>query len=150
MVTDTGYALAALISLFSLLLSARALLVPRAAAIGFGIPAVQGLRPYMAIKASRDLAVGLVIVALLTTAAGHTIGWVVLAATAIPVADGIIVLRAGGPGRSPSECTTPPRSSCWRQPACCSLPEGRPAGRLIATRTRTRTRRRRRIGCRSI
>jgi Domain of unknown function (DUF4267) len=96
MITDLGYALTALIGLFSLLLSARALLMPHAAAIGFGVPATPGLRPYMAVEASRDLAVGLVILALLTTAAVHAIGWALLAAAAIPVADGVIVLRTGG------------------------------------------------------
>ena len=97
MAADIGYGLAALIGLFSLLLSARALLTPRQAATGYGVATMPGFEPYMAIKASRDLAMGLLILALLATAGVHPLGWALLAATTIPVIDGVIVLRAGGP-----------------------------------------------------
>lgn len=97
MISDVGCALAAAIGLFSLLLSARALLQPRPAALGFGVAPVPGLAPYMAIKASRDLAVGLVVLALIATATVHTVGTAIAAATTIPVVDGTIVLRTGGP-----------------------------------------------------
>jgi hypothetical protein len=97
MITDIGAALAALTGLFSLFLSGRAMLQPRPAALGFGVAPVPGLAPYMAIKGSRDLAVGLLILALLATADIHTVGTAILAATTIPVVDGAIVLRTGGP-----------------------------------------------------
>jgi Domain of unknown function (DUF4267) len=97
MVGDIGFTLAAIIGLFGLFLSARALLQPRLAALGFGVAAVPGVAPYMAIKASRDLAVGLVVLALLATSNLHTVATAILAATAIPLVDGAIVLRTGGP-----------------------------------------------------
>lgn len=97
MITDVGYVLAALIGAFSLVLSARALLQPRPAAVGFGVAPMPGLAPYMAIKGSRDLAVGAVILALLGAANAHALGVAMLAAAAIPVMDGAIVLRTGGP-----------------------------------------------------
>lgn len=97
MFSDVGYVLAAMTGAFSLFLSARAMLQPGPAAAGFGVRPIPGLAPYMAIKGSRDLAVGLVLLSLLATAKPQTVGIAVLAATAIPLVDGTIVLRAGGP-----------------------------------------------------
>ena len=97
MTGDLGYVLATLIGVFSLFLSARALLQPLPAAVGFGVPATSGLRPYMAIKGGRDLAVGVLLLSLIATADRQAIGVAVLAATAIPLVDGTIVLRSGGP-----------------------------------------------------
>jgi Domain of unknown function (DUF4267) len=97
MITNLATGAAALVGLFSLFLSARALLTPASAAAGFGVPALPHPRPYMAIKASRDLGVGLVILVLAATASAHPLGWTILAAAAIPVTDGAIVLRSGGP-----------------------------------------------------
>jgi hypothetical protein len=94
---DLGDALTALIGVFSLFLAARALLQPQPAAAGFGVTPIPGLRPYMAIKGSRDLAVGALLLALVATADFRAVGVAVLAATAIPLVDGTIVLRTGGP-----------------------------------------------------
>jgi hypothetical protein len=99
MTTDIATAAAALVGLFSLFLSGRALLAPASAAAGFGVPAIPRPQPYMAIKASRDLGVGLLILVLAVTAGARPLGWALLAAAAIPVTDGAIVLRSGGPGR---------------------------------------------------
>lgn len=97
MISDIGFALAAATGLFSIVLSARAILQPRPAARGFGVAPTPGVAPYMAIKGGRDLAVGLIVLALLVTSSRHALGTAVLAATAIPVIDGTIVLRTGGP-----------------------------------------------------
>ncbi len=97
MITDIGYALAAIIGMFSLLLSARALFQPRPAAVGFGVTPVAGFAPFMAVKGSRDLAVGVLVLVLLATANLHIVGTAIFAATLIPVVDGTIVLRTGGP-----------------------------------------------------
>lgn len=97
MTTDIGLVLAAAIGLFSLVLSARALLQPDPAARGFGVAPTPGVAPYMAIKGGRDLTVGLIVLALLVTSSHRALGTAVLAATAIPVIDGIIVQRIGGP-----------------------------------------------------
>lgn len=96
MVGDVGLALTALIGAFSLFLSVRALLQPRPAAAGFGVAPIPGLAPYMAIKGSRDLAVGLLLLSLLVVTNTHAVGTAVLAATIIPLVDGTIVLRNGG------------------------------------------------------
>jgi hypothetical protein len=97
MISDIGYALAALTGAFSLVLSARALIQPLPAAIGFGVAPMPGLAPYMAIKGGRDLAVGLLLLSLLATRNASAVGIAMLAATAIPLVDGTIVLRTGGP-----------------------------------------------------
>jgi hypothetical protein len=55
----------------------------------------------MAIKANRDLAVGLLILAMLATASTHALGWAMLAAATIPLLDGLTVLRSGGPEAIP-------------------------------------------------
>ncbi|MGN2638772.1 DUF4267 domain-containing protein [Nocardia takedensis] len=84
------------IGVFALFISARALLVPRAAATSMGVPAISGLEPYMAIKAARDLGFALITFALLATATAHTLAWFMLAATIIPLIDGITVLTSTG------------------------------------------------------
>jgi Domain of unknown function (DUF4267) len=97
MTIDIATGAAALVGLFSLFLSGRALLAPASAAVGFGVPAGPHARPYMAIKGGRDLGLGLVILVLAATARAHPLGWTILAAAVIPVTDGVVVLRSGGP-----------------------------------------------------
>ncbi len=79
-------------------LGARALLVPRAAAAGYGLPTAPGagLRPYPAIKGIRDIAAGLMTLALLIAAPAHVLAWFLVAAAAIPLGDMLIVLRSHG------------------------------------------------------
>ena len=44
----------------------------------------------------RDIATGLFVVVLMAAGATHLVGWVMLAATIIPIGDATIVLRSGG------------------------------------------------------
>jgi hypothetical protein len=44
----------------------------------------------------RDIASGLFVIVLMIAGATHLVGWIILAATIIPLADAAIVLRNGG------------------------------------------------------
>lgn len=55
------------------------------------------MRAYLSIKGVRDIASGLVVVAAMVAGTPHLVGWVLLAATVIPLADAAIVLVNGGP-----------------------------------------------------
>jgi Domain of unknown function (DUF4267) len=101
MLTDVGSALAGLLAVATVLMGARYLLDPQPAAAGFGIPgelgeAVRG-PAWLAVKASRDIAIGIAMGALLIDRAHLQLGYLMLATALIPLADGTIVLRAGGP-----------------------------------------------------
>ena len=52
---------------------------------------------WLAVKASRDLAIAIVIAILLIAGAHRNLGYPMLAIALIPIADGAIVLRSGGP-----------------------------------------------------
>ena len=71
------------------------------AAAGFGIPGARGTavpdRAWLAVKAARDIAIGIAFAALLIDGAHRQLGYLMLAAATVPVADGTIVLRSGGP-----------------------------------------------------
>jgi len=79
----------------------RYLLDPSPAASGFGIPGARGDtgpdRAWLAIKAARDIAIGIAFAALLIDGAHQQLGYLMLATATVPVADGTIVLRSGGP-----------------------------------------------------
>jgi Domain of unknown function (DUF4267) len=77
----------------------RFLFVPRAAAVGYGVPAdpeQPGTGAYLAIKGVRDGIYGVITLILLFTAGHHVVAWFLLAATVLPLADCVIVLRNGG------------------------------------------------------
>jgi len=101
MLTDLGSALAGLLALGSILMGARYLLDPKPAAAGFGIPGALGETPqdraWLAVKAVRDIAIGITIAALLIDGARRQLAYLMIATALIPIADGTIVLRAGGP-----------------------------------------------------
>ena len=101
MLNNVGSALAALVALAILLMGSRYLLDPTPAAAGFGIPSARGEaapdRAWLAVKAARDIAIGLAIAALLINGAHRQLGYLMFATSTIPIADGTIVLRAGGP-----------------------------------------------------
>jgi len=101
MLSDVGSALAGLLALAIILMGLRYLLDPNPAAAGFGIPAARGNtvpdRAWLVVKAARDIAVGLAFAALLIDGAHRQLGYLMLAAATIPIADGTIVLRSGGP-----------------------------------------------------
>ena len=99
--SDLGSALAGLLALATILMGSRYLFSPRPAATGFGIPGARGEagpdRAWLAVKAARDIAIGIAIAALLIDGARAQLGYLMLAASTIPIADGAIVLNAGGP-----------------------------------------------------
>jgi len=99
MLSDIGAALAGLLALATILMGLRYLLDPKPAAAGFGIPGggtAEPDRAWLAVKAARDIAIGVAFVALLIDGAHRQLGYLILAA-AVPIADGAIVLRSGGP-----------------------------------------------------
>ncbi|MEU6713579.1 DUF4267 domain-containing protein [Nonomuraea sp. NPDC046802] len=97
MLTTVAYGLAIVLNLFCLLIGARFLLVPRAAAAGYGVPAKEnGDGAYLTIKGLRDGTYGLLGLALLAFAGPAAEAWFMLIAALIPLGDTLIVLRNGG------------------------------------------------------
>ncbi|MFC0626310.1 DUF4267 domain-containing protein [Kribbella deserti] len=100
MLINVANVLAGLIGVGIIVIGARALWVPQAAA-GFGIPGTRTEDPnfqaWLSVKAVRDIASGLFIFVLLAGAAPHLLGWFMLVATGIPLGDALIVLRSKGP-----------------------------------------------------
>lgn len=97
MLADVGSALAGVLALATILMGARYLLDPEPAAAGFGIPGQMGDPAWLAVKAARDITIGIAMATLLIAGAHTQLGYLMLAATIIPIADGTIVLRSGGP-----------------------------------------------------
>ena len=100
MIITIGYTLAGLIAVAIIFIGARFLVAPRVAAAGYGVEADVGQRSadaYLSVKGVRDIASGLIVGILIAAGATHLLGWVLLAAIIIPLADAAIVLRNGGP-----------------------------------------------------
>ncbi|MFI7335226.1 DUF4267 domain-containing protein [Micromonospora aurantiaca (nom. illeg.)] len=98
MLTPVAYGLAIVLSLFIVLIGARFLLVPRAAAAGYGVPAAEGTGDpaYLTIKGLRDLTYGLVGLALIAFTSANAVAWFMLVVALAPLGDTLIVLRHGG------------------------------------------------------
>jgi hypothetical protein len=97
MLTPIAYGLAILLDVLIVLIGARFLLAPRAAAAGYGVPAKQdGDAAYLTIKGLRDFGYGILGLALLAFAGAHAAGWFMLVAALNPLGDTLIVLRHGG------------------------------------------------------
>jgi Domain of unknown function (DUF4267) len=97
--TIIGYVLAGLLAAGIIFLGARFLIAPRIAAAGYGVlPDVDqaSVRAYLSVKGVRDIATGLFVIILMIAGETHLVGWVILAATIIPLGDAAIVLRSGG------------------------------------------------------
>ncbi|SPM28412.1 DUF4267 domain-containing protein [Mycobacterium terramassiliense] len=97
--TTVGYVLAGILAAAIIFIGARFLVAPRVAAAGYGVlPDLDqpGAGAYLSVKGIRDIATGLFVIILMIAGATHLIGWVMLAATIIPLADAAIVLRHGG------------------------------------------------------
>ncbi|MCV7091176.1 DUF4267 domain-containing protein [Mycobacterium interjectum] len=97
--TTIGYVLAGILAAAIIFIGARFLVGPRVAAAGYGVlPDLDrpGEGAYLSVKGVRDIATGLFVIILMIAGATHLIGWVMLAATIIPLADAAIVLRNGG------------------------------------------------------
>ena len=98
--TTIAYALSGFIAAAIIVIGARFLVAPRVAAAGYGVQPDLGqpsAGAYLSVKGVRDIASGLIVVILMIAGATHLLGWVILAATIIPLADAAIVLRSGGP-----------------------------------------------------
>ena len=97
MLTPLAYGLAIALNLLILVIGARFLAVPRAAATGYGVPAKKdGDAAYLTIKGLRDGSYGLLGLALLAFAGAHAAAWFMLVVALVPLGDTGIVLRNGG------------------------------------------------------
>ncbi len=99
MITTIGYTLAGLLAAGIIFIGARFIVAPRVAAAGYGVQPDLGQRTagaYLSVKGVRDIASGLIVLVLIAAGATHLLGWVILAATIIPLADAAIVLGNGG------------------------------------------------------
>jgi hypothetical protein len=95
--TTTAYGLAVLLDLFIIFIGMRFLLVPQAAAAGYGVAAKpDGDRAYLTIKGLRDATYGVVGLALLLFVGAQAGAWFALAVALVPLGDTVIVLRNGG------------------------------------------------------
>lgn len=95
-----GYVLAGILAAAIIFIGARFLVAPRVAAAGYGVLPdleLRDTRAYLSVKGVRDIASGLFVIILMAAGAIHLVGWVMLAATIIPIADAAIVLTNGGP-----------------------------------------------------
>nr|WP_238341488.1 DUF4267 domain-containing protein [Actinopolymorpha rutila] len=83
--------------MFVVFIGARFLLVPRAAAAGYGVPAKQDGDPaYLTIKGLRDGTFGILGLALLALVGAQAEAWFMLVVAIVPIGDTLIVLRHGG------------------------------------------------------
>ncbi|MEU4512517.1 DUF4267 domain-containing protein [Nonomuraea wenchangensis] len=97
MLTYIAYGLAVVLNLMILFIGVRFLLVPQAAAAGYGVPAkAGGDRAYLTVKGLRDATYGLIGLALLAFAGTTAEAWYMLVVALAPLGDTLIVLRNGG------------------------------------------------------
>ncbi|GII52888.1 membrane protein [Planotetraspora thailandica] len=92
-----AYGLAVLLNAFVIVIGARFLLTPQAAASGYGVAAKEnGDRAYLTIKGLRDATYGVLGLALLAFVGAHAAAWFMLVVALVPLGDTVIVLRNGG------------------------------------------------------
>ncbi|MFE2141638.1 DUF4267 domain-containing protein [Streptomyces sp. NPDC059456] len=97
MLASLAYGLAAVLIVLVLVIGARFLLSPQAAAAGYGVPARQDGDPaYLTVKGLRDFTSGLIGLALLVFADAEALAWYMLAVSVTPFGDTWVVLRHGG------------------------------------------------------
>ena len=97
--TYIAYALSGLIGLGIIFVGTRFLLAPSTAAAGYGVPVEQETAragAYLAAKGVRDIASGFFVFILIAFQAPHILGWIIVAATIIPIVDAVIVLTHNG------------------------------------------------------
>jgi Domain of unknown function (DUF4267) len=97
--TDIGYALSGMLGLGITAVGTRFLVSPAKAAAGYGISVgqeVSAADPYLSAKGVRDVASGLMTFVLIAAREPRALAGFILAASAIPVGDAVIVLRRGG------------------------------------------------------
>lgn len=99
MIINIAYGVAALVGVGIIFIGSRFLWAPHAAAAGFGIPHNPAETPFagwLAVKAVRDMASGVILLIFLANGAPHLLGQLMLAASLMPIGDAVIVLRTGG------------------------------------------------------
>ncbi|MGC4848863.1 DUF4267 domain-containing protein [Micromonospora sp. DT15] len=97
MLAPLAYGLAVALSLFVAFIGARFLLVPQAAAAGYGVPArPDGDPAYLTVKGLKDLTFGLLGLALIAFTTAEAVAWYMLVVALVPLGDTVIVLRNGG------------------------------------------------------
>jgi hypothetical protein len=99
-VTTIAYTLAGLIGAGIIFIGTRFIVAPRVAAAAYGVQpdlSQKAAGAYLSVKGVRDIASGLIVFALIAAGALHPLGWMMLAATIIPLGDATIVLLNGGP-----------------------------------------------------
>ncbi|WP_444949686.1 DUF4267 domain-containing protein [Micromonospora ureilytica] len=97
MLTPLAYGLAVVLSLFVAFIGLRFLLVPQAAAAGYGVPArPDGDPAYLTVKGLKDLTYGLLGLALIAFTTADAVAWFMLVVALVPLGDTVIVLRNGG------------------------------------------------------
>ncbi|GAA5186419.1 DUF4267 domain-containing protein [Rugosimonospora acidiphila] len=95
-----AYAVTWIIGIGIILIGARFLLAPRPSAAGFGVavgPQAGDANAYLAVKGVRDIAFGLIAIALVFAATPRVLGWFMLCTAVAPIGDALIVLRYRGP-----------------------------------------------------
>ncbi|MET8355447.1 DUF4267 domain-containing protein [Micromonospora sp. NPDC005171] len=97
MLAPLAYGLAVVLSLFVAFIGARFLLVPQAAAAGYGVPARPDGNPaYLTVKGLRDFSYGLIGLALIAFTSADAVAWFMLIVALNPLGDTVVVLRNGG------------------------------------------------------
>jgi hypothetical protein len=98
--TKIGYGLSGLLGAGIIVIGARFLVAPRAAAAAYGIATDQdgpASDPYLAAKGVRDIASGVVVFALIAAGKPHALGRYLGAYSITPIGDAINILRNNGP-----------------------------------------------------
>jgi len=98
MMTSIVFYLSGVIAAAIIFIGCRFLLSPSTAAAAYGVPtgAEPHSRAYLSAKGIRDIASGLFAAMLIAYGSAHVLGWFMLIATLIPIADAAIVLHQGG------------------------------------------------------
>ena len=98
MTSIIGVCLSGAIAFGIIFIGARFLFAPHEAAASFGVAVTPNARwdAYLWVKGVRDIASGLFIMVLIITRSIQPLGWFMLAASIIPIADAAIVLRHCG------------------------------------------------------
>ena len=93
--SSIGFYLSGVIAAGIIFIGCRFLLAPSTAAAAYGVPA--GAEPHsQAYLSAKGIASGLFAAMLIANGSAHALGWFMLIATLIPIADAMIVLRKGG------------------------------------------------------
>jgi hypothetical protein len=96
MAVTIGLWFAGVVGVAIVLIGARFVAQPVPASASFGVPAAAD-DAYLSVKGVRDVASGLFLGLLLWHGQPRLVGWFMLVASLIPIADGAIVLRHHGP-----------------------------------------------------